>query len=83
MCDGDVIDAALVEAYVLPRTTPAGDLPSLNIEQLEKLAIQAAMKRHDNDKRAAAADLGIALKTLYNKLERYGLRQPSGSPEPD
>jgi len=30
-----------------------------------------AMSRHDGDKRAAAAELGIALKTLYNRLARY------------
>ena len=40
----------------------------------EKQTVEAAMRRCGGDKREAAALLGIALKTLYNKLDRFGLR---------
>jgi DNA-binding NtrC family response regulator len=67
------ITLADVERYVTARRRlPSGDaLPTLEIEALERLAIEAAMKKHAGNKRAAAAELGVALKTLYNKLERY------------
>ena len=46
-------------------------LPTLCLDDLERLAVFEAMQRHNGDKPAAAAELGIALKTLYNKLARY------------
>ncbi|TAJ07561.1 MAG: sigma-54-dependent Fis family transcriptional regulator [Planctomycetota bacterium] len=68
MCDGPRIDAAAVERHVLQVSRAAGPLPTLELAQLERLAIAAALERHGGDKRAAAATLGIALRTLYNKL---------------
>jgi len=79
MGDSEIVDAPEVERFVMRRDAARGDLPSLNIETLERLAIVAAMKRFRGDKRAAAAELGIALKTLYNKLDRYGLRSAGAS----
>jgi len=49
-------------------------MPTLNLEELERRAVIEALARQGGDKRAASAELGIALKTLYNKIERYGLR---------
>ena len=74
MSEGETADAAEVERFVGRRGAARGELPSLNIETLERLAIVAALKRFSGDKRAASAELGIALKTLYNKLDRYNLR---------
>jgi DNA-binding NtrC family response regulator len=74
MTEGGRVDRAAVERHVLVPATTGGDLPTLELEQLERLAVEAALRRHDGNKRAAAATLGIALKTLYNKLDRYGLR---------
>jgi two-component system NtrC family response regulator len=33
-------------------------------------AIYASIERHDGNKQAAAAELGISLKTLYNRLNQ-------------
>ncbi len=41
------------------------------LQDLEKAAVFAALDRHKGDKPRAAAELGIALKTLYNKLNQY------------
>ena len=79
MADDEGITAELVERYVLPKDGPSGVLPTLDLEVLERLAVVAALERHRGDKKAAALALGIAFKTLYNKLDRFGLRPPPGS----
>ena len=81
MCDGERIGPELVDRYVLRNGGPQGDLPTLNLDELERRAVLDALERHGGDKRAASATLGIALKTLYNKLERYGLK--AGTPPPE
>ncbi|MCC7015475.1 MAG: sigma-54-dependent Fis family transcriptional regulator [Planctomycetes bacterium] len=81
MADGTRIGPEMVERYVFRKTASKGDLPTLNVDELERLAIIAALERHGGDKKVAAVTLGIALKTLYNKLDRYGLRPASGIPE--
>jgi len=45
-------------------------LPTLNIPELERMAIRAALERHGGNKPAAAEELGISLRTLYNRLEK-------------
>ena len=69
MVEAETITADDIEQFVLARArSSSGDLPTLNIATLEKLAIEAAMKRFDDDKKRAAEAVGISLKTLYNKL---------------
>jgi DNA-binding NtrC family response regulator len=48
-------------------------LPTLRIEELERLAIAAALERHGGDKQAAADEIGISVRTLYNKLKAVGI----------
>jgi two-component system NtrC family response regulator len=43
-------------------------LPPLSLRELELQAINAALERHNNHKPDAAKELGVSLKTLYNKL---------------
>lgn len=47
--------------------TPAIDRP-VSLRELETQAILAALDRHQGNKPRAAEELGISLKTLYNKL---------------
>ncbi|HEU4420804.1 MAG TPA: sigma-54 dependent transcriptional regulator [Planctomycetota bacterium] len=71
LADGPIITARDVADHVFGGqsvTTTAGPLPTLDLPTLEQMAIQAAMQRFDGNKTKAAAALGIALKTLYNKL---------------
>jgi DNA-binding NtrC family response regulator len=44
---------------------------SATLESIERQAIYAALARHDENKTLAARQLGISVKTIYNKLERY------------
>lgn len=47
------------------------ELRHKRLEEIEADAIRDALTRTDGNKRRAAVQLGIALKTLYNKLHRY------------
>jgi len=44
---------------------------ALSPELMDQLATE--LERLDGDKKQAAQTLGISLKTLYNRLNRYGL----------
>jgi DNA-binding NtrC family response regulator len=68
---GPEITAADIDEHALGERPDAGTgapLPTLQLKELERLAIAAAMARYAGNKRQAAAALGVALKTLYNKL---------------
>ena len=55
---------------------PAGvDLRGKTLGELEELAIRAAMLRHGGNRRATAAELGIARSSLLRKLDALGLRE--------
>ncbi|GAB1482990.1 sigma-54 dependent transcriptional regulator [Treponema sp.] len=44
-----------------------------SLEDYEKTLILRALKSSDNNKKKAAESLNISRRTLYNKLERYGI----------
>lgn len=44
------------------------DSAPMSLKQLEQLAIDRSMKRHAGNKKAVAEELGVSLKTLYNRL---------------
>jgi DNA-binding NtrC family response regulator len=46
----------------------------MSIEDVEKLLISRTLERNQGNKPKTAEILGISLKTLYNKLERYDLK---------
>ncbi len=50
-------------------------LPSLNINYLEKIAIETALKLHNYNKSKAARDLGITDRTLRNKLKQFQISE--------
>lgn len=51
----------------------------MSLKELEFTAIQEAIDRHDGNKQAAADELGISLKTLYNKLNQKAAESMSKS----
>jgi DNA-binding NtrC family response regulator len=79
LAEGETITARDVDTLALgapgrgaggvPPGAPGGALPTLRVEELERLAIRAALEKHGGNKTAAAEELGISLRTLYNKLE--------------
>lgn len=48
-------------------------LPSFNLDDLEKWAIQKSMTRHQGNITRAAEELGLTRAALYRRLEKYGL----------
>jgi two-component system response regulator FlrC len=52
-----------------PEALPAGG----SMAAIEREAIRHALSLHGGNRREAAAQLGIGLRTLYEKLKRYGL----------
>ena len=44
------------------------DAAPMSLRELEMVAIERAMERHEGNKSAVAEELGVSLKTLYNKL---------------
>ncbi|MYC51266.1 MAG: helix-turn-helix domain-containing protein, partial [Gammaproteobacteria bacterium] len=58
-----------------PRAIPGGIVlqPGMTLEDIERQAILAALDEVDGSRRHAARLLGIAERTLYRKIRRYGL----------
>lgn len=53
-------------------------LGPMSLKELELTAIHEAISRHNGNKQAAAEELQIALKTLYNKLNQAEDKQKAG-----
>jgi two-component system NtrC family response regulator len=50
-----------------PVVVPVREAPK-SLKELEVIAVQEAVQRHHGNKAAAAEELGISIKTLYNQL---------------
>ena len=83
LADGDIvgtehldgIGAAVGPSAVAASATarPSGGEAPLTLDALERDAIVRALDAVDGNRRLAAERLGIGLRTLYDKLKRYGL----------
>ena len=60
------------EIHSAPQRSQDGP-QSLNIEEMEKQAIQAAIQKSGGNLTQAAKELGMGRSTLYRKIERYKL----------
>ncbi len=78
LCDG-----LPIQSSDLPREFGASSEPSTipmmasgqSLREIEIQAIFAALDRHSGNKTAAAGELGVSLKTLYNKLNQDAVRK--------
>ena len=71
LAEGDQLgfyDFQLNEEIERPR-----DSGNINLEDLEKQAIRAAIDKHKGNLSNAAKELGLGRTTLYRKLKKYGL----------
>ena len=77
LADAELDASALARARDVPRgelrdgtlCLPVG----MPLERAQREYILATLAHHEGDKRLAAQTLGISLKTLYNRLDAYGL----------
>jgi two-component system response regulator FlrC len=78
LADGPVLHAAdlnLQPAVSEPTSVErlAAGAPRETLEQLERAAIERALREAGGNRRRAAESLGIALRTFYDKVARHGL----------
>lgn len=71
VASSNVIDA--VSLAIEPRHEHGATVPAGSLEALELDAIKRALDENDGNRKRTAAALGIGLRTLYEKLRRYGL----------
>ena len=73
LCDEQMIELSHLPPrfhQVVDTPKPQSGNPVMTLRELELVAIHSALDRHDGNKTAAASELGISLKTLYNKLNQ-------------
>ncbi len=61
-----------VEKSDLEEFFAGNEIPS--IEEAEKFLIEQALKRYEGNRRKASEALGVSERTLYRKLDQYGLQ---------
>ncbi len=71
-----LMDVEHLPENVLRTVAPSAPAPTgvTPIREMEREMIMRALEETGQDKRRAAALLGISLKTLYNKLAKYGIQ---------
>ncbi len=75
LADGDVLRAE--HLWVDSPPSHVQDAPGsegASLEDVERQTIERTLIAVDGNRKAAAAKLGIGLRTLYEKLKRYGLK---------
>jgi len=71
LADGEVLGLPLLGLGGLPTAAPeAGDG---SLAEVERAAIERALRAEGGNRRRTAERLGIGVRTLYDKLNRYGL----------
>ena len=74
LTDGRAIDAGDLQ---FSAAQPAAAAPlgagSLDLEEIEAAAVRAALARHGGNITHAADELGLTRKSLYRRIEKYGL----------
>lgn len=69
--------APVTQSAALGVSMPDGDsttaLPELNLEKLEKMAIQTALQQHRYNISKSAKTLGLTRAALYRRMEKHGL----------
>jgi len=77
LVEGPLIELQDVERHLRPARRAHAridlGLPNLDLSTLERAAIVQALQKHGGHRARAAAELGLASKTLYNKIRNHGI----------
>lgn len=72
----EVVEGRDIVTTSAPAGAPEGlVLPETTMDELERMAIEQALARCGGNRTAAARMLNIGTKTLYRKIERYGIKE--------
>ena len=71
LCEGDVIRSK--DIFVKQTWSPQFSTTVPNLEEVERQAIETAIRQNDGNLTATAEQLGISRQTLYNKIKRFKL----------
>jgi two-component system, NtrC family, response regulator AtoC len=66
-------EPAAASALAAPAADPDGEAGTTTLAEQERRAIERALAAQGGNRRRTAEHLGIGLRTLYDKLKRYGL----------
>ena len=74
LADHDTLEAHDLQ-LLMPAAapTPARETPALNLDQVEKETIAAALRKHGFNISHAAKELGLTRASLYRRMEKHGL----------
>jgi len=71
MCNGrEILPTHLM---LQPARADSMDIESMSMEDIEKLLIQKALRKHEGNVTQAAKQLGLSRATFYRRLQDYGL----------
>ena len=74
LCSGDVIESDDLQLQQHFETASTERQPvALNLDQVEKETIAAALRRHGFNISHAAKELGLTRASLYRRMEKHGL----------
>jgi len=73
LAEGDTLTREHIAFDPTHQNSPAITLPQVTLENIERLAIEQTLTATSGNRKQAAERLGIGLRTLYEKLKRYGL----------
>jgi DNA-binding NtrC family response regulator len=72
LCEGNTIGEGDITLSLATTEKPTGG-SGRTLAEIEKEAIQEALKNNEENIYKTAKELGLARQTLYNKIEKYGL----------
>ncbi|MEL7195864.1 MAG: sigma-54 dependent transcriptional regulator [Bacteroidota bacterium] len=73
LADGDQLTAADFILQAPPSNAKGGEPHTINLEELERWAVQKALTRHGGNISKAAEDLGLTRAALYRRMAKYEL----------
>jgi len=75
MCDSSMLTEhdCMLQIQSLSTSLVSESVSTLNLDELERLAIEAAMKKHAGNLSKVAKELGLTRASLYRRLEKYGI----------
>lgn len=73
LCDGQQLDLSFLVPGSIHNEKNGDVANTLNLDEIEKTAIQKALKIHRGNISHAAKELGLTRASLYRRIEKYGI----------